>query len=131
MIPSFKSAATCELNETDMMQIGYIKTKRALEKVRPLIEHEPLILVDLEGDQLGPRGTITLIQINTYRTAQCFLIDILEIGDEELKRPDGWIRYVFYQVLKKMCRCEKLRPYKYSYYVPLEFVLKKNSKISL
>jgi len=95
VIPSFKSAATCELNETDMMQIGYIKTKRALEKVRPLIEHEPLILVDLEGDQLGPRGTITLIQINTYRTAQCFLIDILEIGDEELKRPDGWIRKIF------------------------------------
>ena len=60
--------------------------------MRPMIEHEPLILVDLEGDQLGPRGTITLIQINTYRTAQCFLIDILEIGDEELKRPDGWIR---------------------------------------
>jgi hypothetical protein len=94
-IPAFKSAAQAELEETGLMTIAYINKKKQLAKVRHYIEHEPIVLVDLEGDQLGPRGTITLIQINTYRTAVCYLIDVLEIGDDELKRPDGWIRRLF------------------------------------
>ena len=74
------------------MEIAVAKDKRMLMKFRPYIENEPLILVDLEGDQLGPRGEITFIQINTFKNERCYLIDILEIGNDELKNEDGWLR---------------------------------------
>ena len=91
-IPTFKKAATTKLEHTDSMQIALAKDKKTLAKFRPYIENEPLILVDLEGDQLGPRGEITFIQINTFMNERCYLIDILEIGNDELKNEDGWLR---------------------------------------
>ena len=91
-IPTFKKAATGLLEETSRMEIAVAKDKRMLMKFRPYIENEPLILVDLEGDQLGPRGEITFIQINTFKNERCYLIDILEIGNDELKNEDGWLR---------------------------------------
>jgi len=94
-IPTFKKAATAILDETSKMSIAVAKDKKTLMKFRPYIENEPIILVDLEGDQLGPRGEITFIQINTFKNERCYLIDILEIGNDELKNEDGWLRKMF------------------------------------
>jgi len=78
-----------------MMKIAEAQDKATLKKFRPYIENAKVILVDLEGDQLGPNGTITYVQINTFDTAMCFLIDIKLIGDDELRKPDGWLRKIF------------------------------------
>ena len=33
-----------------------------------------------------------LILVNTYESANCFLLDIKVAGDKELSKEDGWIR---------------------------------------
>ena len=91
-IPHLEAVANKELRDKDMMKIAEAQNKATLKKFRPYIENAKVILVDLEGDQLGPNGTITYIQINTFDTAMCFLIDIKLIGDDELRKPDGWLR---------------------------------------
>ena len=53
-----------------MMKIAEAQDKATLKKFRPYIENAKVILVDLEGDQLGPNGTITYIQINTFDTTR-------------------------------------------------------------
>lgn len=94
-IPHLRAVADKVLENTDMMKIAEAQDKATLKKFRPYIEKSKVILVDLEGDQLGPNGTITYIQINTFDTAMCFLIDIKLIGDDELQKPDGWLRGIF------------------------------------
>lgn len=91
-IPHLVAVANKELKDKDMMKIAEAQDKATLKKFRPYIENAKVILVDLEGDQLGPNGTITYVQINTFDTAMCFLIDIKLIGDDELRKPDGWLR---------------------------------------
>lgn len=94
-IPHLVAVANKELADKDMMKIAEAQDKATLKKFRPYIENSKVILVDLEGDQLGPNGIITYIQINTFDTAMCFLIDIKLIGDDELRKPDGWLRKMF------------------------------------
>ena len=91
-IPRFKLMADKVLPNTDKMEIAHAETKSMLKRFRPYIENASLLIVDLEGDQLGPNGIITFIQINCFHDAKCFLIDIKLIGDDELKRSDGWLR---------------------------------------
>ena len=64
----------------------------SLEKCRVYIEAADVLLMDLEGDQLGPKGEITLVQINTYQNEICFLIDIKLLGDQILRNKNGWLR---------------------------------------
>jgi hypothetical protein len=94
-IPRFKLMGEKSVEDPDKMIIAHAETKSMLKKFRPYIENADLLIVDLEGDQLGPNGIITFIQINCFHDAKCFLIDIKLIGDDELKRHDGWLRKCF------------------------------------
>ncbi|CAG5110963.1 Oidioi.mRNA.OKI2018_I69.chr2.g5309.t1.cds [Oikopleura dioica] len=78
--------------DPDAMKMAYIATPKDLAKVKKYVELANYLLIDQEGDQLGPNGKITVIQINTYESPNCFLLDILETGDQELREKDGWLR---------------------------------------
>lgn len=84
-----------EPTEPDAMKMALVNTQEALRKSKKYIELADVLLIDLEGDQLGPNGVITLIQINTYENSNCFLIDIKECGDHELRHETGWLRSMF------------------------------------
>jgi len=78
--------------EPDAMRMAFVDTPKDLAKVKKYVELSNYLMIDQEGDQLGPNGKITVIQINTYESANCFLLDIKVAGDLELKKKDGWIR---------------------------------------
>ena len=72
-----------------------VEDAKTLKKSRAYIEPADVLLIDLEGDQLGPNGEITLMQVNTYENNYCFLIDIKLLGDDELRNENGWLRKLF------------------------------------
>jgi hypothetical protein len=81
--------------DTEKIKLCYVHDCVTLQKVKPYLINAEVLLIDLEGDQLGPNGDITLMQVNTYENNNCFLIDIKLIGDHELKNENGWLRQLF------------------------------------
>ena len=92
MIPGFHSLFTREVAKVGEIGMFVADNAANLRKCRIYIEQADVLLVDLEGDQLGPKGEITLVQINTYQNEICFLIDIKLLGDQILRKKDGWLR---------------------------------------
>ena len=78
------------------MDIIYIDTDEKLEKHRPELERSKILMVDLEGADLGPKGTVTMIQMNNFITHRCWLLDVHyeKLGKKHLM-PNGWVRYDF------------------------------------
>ena len=79
-----------------MMDIIYIDTDEKLEKHRLELERSKILMVDLEGADLGPKGTVTMIQMNNFITYRCWLLDVHheKLGKKHLL-PNGWVRYDF------------------------------------
>jgi len=48
--------------EPDAMRMAFVDTPKDLAKVRRYIELANYLMIDQEGDQLGPNGKITVIQ---------------------------------------------------------------------
>ena len=48
--------------DPDAMKMAYIATAKDLAKVKKYVELANYLLIDQEGDQLGPNGKITVIQ---------------------------------------------------------------------
>lgn len=94
-IARYKTFFSTPLELADEMEIVFISTAEELAGARAKIESAEVLLIDLEGDNLGRNGQITLMQVNTYTDNICFLIDIKVLGDHELQNKDGWIRQVF------------------------------------
>ena len=83
------------LHNPHQMDIIYIDTEEELEKHRPEMERAKILMVDLEGADLGPKGTVTMIQMNNFITDRCWLIDVHpnKLGKKHLL-PNGWVRLV-------------------------------------
>ena len=64
------------LHNPHQMDIIYIDTEEKLEKHRPEMERANILMVDLEGVDLGPKGTVTMIQMNNFISHRCWLIDV-------------------------------------------------------
>ena len=84
------------LHEPHQMDIIYIDTEEKLEKHRQDMERSRILMVDLEGADLGPKGTVTMIQMNNFITHRCWLLDVhyTKLGKKHLL-PKGWVRLVF------------------------------------
>ena len=64
------------LHEPHKMEIIYIDTEEKLEEERRELERSNFLMVDLEGVDLGPKGTVTMIQMNNFITHRCWLLDV-------------------------------------------------------
>ena len=84
------------LHEPHQMDIIYIDTEEKLEKHRQDMERSRILMVDLEGADLGPKGTVTMIQMNNFITHRCWLLDVhhTKLGKKHLL-PKGWVRLVY------------------------------------
>jgi len=84
--------------EDGNLRVKLLDTPEMFESVREELMRSKYLLVDMEGDQLGPNGKITLLQINNYTSGNCYLLDILAVGDSSLRERDpqiGWLRDIF------------------------------------
>ena len=53
--------------EPDAMRMAFVDTPKDLAKVRKYVELSNYLMIDQEGDQLGPNGKITVIQSKKSR----------------------------------------------------------------
>jgi len=95
VIPRWKKLFSSLPSDDDKMKMCLVADDATLRKAKAYIEPSDVLLIDLEGDQLGPNGEITLMQVNTYENNICFLIDIKILGDFELSSKNGWLRKLF------------------------------------
>jgi len=100
VIPRFKRLFSSFPSDIDKINYFVASNSKDLNKIRSYIEPADVLLIDLEGDQLGPKGDITLMQVNTFENNYCFLIDIKLLGDHELRDENGWLRKIFESDLK-------------------------------
>ena len=75
------------------MDIIYIDSEEKLKQHRPEMERSRILMVDLEGVDLGPKGTVTMIQINNFITHRCWLLDVhrTKLGAKALLN-NQWLR---------------------------------------
>jgi len=99
-IPRWKSLFNSMPVDINKMRLVLVCDPETLRKSRVYIEKSDILLIDFEGDQLGPQGEITLMQINTFENNICFLIDVKLLGHHQLKDEDGWLRKILESEIK-------------------------------
>lgn len=95
------------LYNPQQMDIIYIDTDEKLEQHRLELERSKILMVDLEGVDLGPKGTVTMIQMNNFITHRCWLLDVhhTKLGKKHLLT-NGWVRKLFEQKVIVMWSAE-------------------------